>query len=146
VLPARDPICEREDGGREHEVQRQQEERVLLTQPDRDPERSHGEEHDGYDCWIARERNRAEDRGDNPDAHESEPGWLREEETEVVVADERASDACDCESEQCEPDQRQRAASGDEREDGAERSDERGDLGGIRVLHDVGRYALGPNG
>ena len=55
TLPSEDPVRERERGGRDHEVQRQQEERLLGAQLDRQTERRHRKQGDRDDRRIARE-------------------------------------------------------------------------------------------
>ena len=63
------------------------------------------------------------------------PAGRREQELDVVVADERAPEQRGRGSEQREAGDRYDAAAAEEDEDGTERSHERSGLGGIGVLH-----------
>ena len=84
---------------------------------------------------MAHEGNCSEKGGNRADTHERKTGRLGEEESKVVVADERTSDAGSREPDERESDEREKPSSWDEHEDGAERPDERGHLCRIRVLH-----------
>ena len=79
LSPRADPEREREHGRRDHEVQRSKEERLLVTELDRDPEGGRGEQGDGEDRGIARERDCAQDRADDAGADERDPGWSRDQ-------------------------------------------------------------------
>ena len=76
-----------------------------------------------------------------PTARSAEAGRLGEEELDVVVADERASEPRGGESEERETGERREAVAGKEREHDADRSDECEHLSRVGVLHDGGRYA-----
>ena len=56
ALAAEHPIREREHGGGEHEVERQEQERLLVADLDRDAERRDGEQRDGHHGRIADEQ------------------------------------------------------------------------------------------
>ena len=45
--PRSDPVREREHRRRDDEVEREEQERLLVAEPDRDPERRDGEQRDG---------------------------------------------------------------------------------------------------
>ncbi len=127
--------CRRED-----EVQREQQERVLVAERDREPERRSGEERDGGRCRVAGERNGAEADHDDADCERGERRRLLDQELDVAPAHERHGEPAGGGSQEREPDDREDTAPRDERQDGAERADERSDLSGIRVLHDAERY------
>ena len=141
------PVAEREDGGREDEVERQQQKRVLLPDANGDPERRDGEQHHGDDGGIAGERDRAEPGGDDANTQESQPGRLGQEKLDVVVADEGAAETGRREPEEGETGEDEEAVAGQEHERRAGRSEERCDLSGVRVLHGRERYvAMEPRG
>jgi len=142
MLTASDAVREREHCRCNDQIQRKKEERVLLAQPNWDTKRRDAQDDDENHGRIAGERNGAEDRRDDSHTGEYEPGRLREQESKVVVADERAPDACGREPEQCKACEGKQAATRDEHEHGAHRADERCNLCGVGVLHDAGRYAF----
>ena len=142
MFAAGDPVGERKDCGRDDEVQGEEKERVLFAQSNRDSERSNAKKSNGNDRRVARQRNRAEDRGNHAHAHEPEAGRFREEESKVVVTDERAPDTGGREREKGESRKRKKSAAWDEHEHGADRTDECGNLSCVRVLHDARRYAF----
>ena len=92
-LAADDPVGEREDGRCHDEVQGQKEKCVLFTEPNRDTERGSGEQHHRDDGRVAHEGNCSEKGGNRADTHQRKPGRLGEEESKVVVTDERTPDA-----------------------------------------------------
>ena len=118
------------------EVEREQQERLLVAELDREAERRDGEEHDRNGCRVAGERNCDARRPQRRPTTKREPRRVVEEELDVVVADERPAEPAGGEPEEREPDEREDPAARDERKDGAERSDERGDLRELDVLHD----------
>ena len=132
---AQHPVREREHRRGEHEVEREQQECLLVAELDGDPERRDGEQRDRDDRGIADERNRAEDDREDSDDDEREPLGLGEEQLEVVVADEGARETGRSEAEEREAGEREEAVAREQHEHGAERPEERGDLGGVRVLH-----------
>ena len=70
------------------------------------------------------------------------PGRIAEEELDVVVTDERPAETARRRPEEHEPDEREDAAPRDQHADGAERTEERRDLGELHVLHGPRRYVL----
>ena len=141
------PVAEREDGGREDEVERQEQERVLLADANGDPERRDGEKYHGDDGGVAGERDGADPGGDDAHTDERQPGRLRHEKPDVVVADEGASEPGRREPQQGETGEDEEAVTGQEHEHRADRSEERCDLSGVRVLHGRERYvAIEPRG
>ena len=138
TLAAQHPVREREHDRGDDEVQRQQQERLLVAELDRDPERRGGEERDGNRSRVADERDRQRDRGEDAGGDEREAERLGEEQLEVVVPDERPAEAGGPETQQGESEQRQRAPAREHHEDGAERSEQCCDLGGGGVLQGEG--------
>jgi hypothetical protein len=144
VFTASHPVAEREYCGRYDEVQRKEEKSVLLAQSNGNSERSNAQEHDRDDRRVTRQGNCDENRCDNSHADEPDACRLGEEESEVVVTDERTPDARRSKPEEREAGEWQQASTWDQHEHGAERADERGNLSSVRVLHgwDVTRWDL----
>ena len=142
MFAASDPIAEREYCGCDHEVQRKEEERVLPAQPDRNSEGGNAQERDRDRRRVTRQWNRGENRCDNSYADEPDAGRLREQESKVVIADERAPDARRRKAKERESHKGEKTSARDEQEHGAERTHERGNVSGVRVLHDAGRYVF----
>ena len=134
------PNGERDGCRREYDVQREQEERVLVAERDRKPERRSGEEHDGGCPRVADEWNGAEANENDADGERGERPRLFDQELEVARTHERHGETDGGGSQEREPNDREDTAPRDERQDGAECADERSDLSGIRVLHDAERY------
>ena len=129
------PIGEREHGGGEDEVQRQEQKRLLVSDLDRNPEGRDGEKRDRDDGRVPDERDRPEPGSRHADTDERKTLGLREEQPKIVVANKRAPETGSAEAEQREAEEGQCAPAWEEYEHGAERSEERGYLGGVRVLH-----------
>ena len=140
-LTAQDPVREREHGGGDDEVEREEQERLVVAQLYGHAERCNCEECDGNRRRVARERHGADDRRGDADRHERDSSGIFQEELHVVVADEGPREAAGGHPEEPEPGEREDAAARDQREHGAERSDERRDLGELGVLHRPRRYA-----
>jgi len=128
-------VRERENGRGEDEVQGNEQEGLFVADLDGDPERRDCEKRDRSCRRVTDQGHSSEDGGDRPDSDEGETCGLREEQLEVVVPDERAAQARGGEPEEGEAGKRKRSAAREKDEHRSERSQKRGDLGGIRVLH-----------
>ena len=83
------PNGERNGCRREDDVQRKQQECVLVTEPDREPEGRGGEEHHGSRSWVTNERNGAEADHDDADGERGERPRLLDQELDVVPSHQR---------------------------------------------------------
>ena len=135
-------VGDREDRGCEHEIQREQEECVLLSELDGNPKRRDGEKRDGNDRRASSERHSEGDRGCSPDRDEREPGSVREQQLDIGVSDERPADPGGRDAQQAEAQERRDSAARKQHEHRAEGSDQRSKLGGVGVLHRTERYAF----
>ncbi len=140
-LTAQDPVREREHGGGDGEVEREEQEGLVVAELYGHAERCNCEECDGNGRRVARERHGADDRCRDAHRHERDSSGIFQQELHVVVADEGPREAAGGHPEEPEPGEREDAAARDQREHGAERSDERRDLGELGVLHRPRRYA-----
>ena len=138
---AQDAVREREHGGGDREVERKEQECLVVAELHGHAERCNGEERDGNCRRVARERHGEDDRCRDADHHERDSRRILQQELHVVVADEGPRETARGHSEEPEPGEREDAAARDQREHGAERSDERRDLGELGVLHRPRRYA-----
>ena len=138
VLAPEHPHRERDDCGREDDVEREQQERLLLAELDGHAERRDREEHDGVDGRVADERDRSQTDRSQSDHERPQRLGLVDEDLEVVRPDEGDGERHGGGPEEREPDDDEEAAARDQHEDGAEGADERRDLREVRVLHDPG--------
>ncbi len=99
MVAADDPVGERENSCCNDEVEGQEEKCILLAEPNGDTKRSSGEQHHRNDGRVAHEGNCSEKGGNRADTHQRKPSRLGEEESKVVVTDERTPDAGRCQPE-----------------------------------------------
>ncbi len=129
----------------EHEVEREEQERLLVAELDGDAKRRNCEQRDRCGLREACERSRDEDRGGERGSDERDSRGGGEQELDVVVAHERASDERRRDPEQHEPAEWHQATATEGDEGCSQRSDERSDLGGVGVFHGAKRLRTSPH-
>ncbi len=140
-LAAEDPVRERDDRSGDHEIQREEQERLLVTELDGNAEGSDREQRHRHRRRITREHDGGSDGGCRSDPDERNPSRISEEQLDLVVTDERPAKAARRRAEQRKPDEREDAASRDQDAYGTERAEQRCDLRELHVLHGGRRYA-----
>ena len=140
ALAPEDPVPEREDGGGDREVEREEQERLLLAELHGKTERCDCEQRDRHDGRVAGEGHGARDDDGDADAEERHAPRLVHEQPEVVATDERPRQPTACAAQEHEARQGKDASPGHEHEECAERPHERSHLSSVCVLH--GRRTL----
>ena len=88
ALAAEDPVREREHGRRDDEVEREEQERLLASELDRNAKRRDREQCDRRDGRVADEQHGTDEREHGADDEKGRSLRLRHEKPQVVVADE----------------------------------------------------------